>query len=364
MWTQYLRLPSFRVEYVGWAALAAACLASGITDDPEGIRWGIVYLIAVFGAFQRFHRGYFIAALWLAWMALTALWAPDWKQSLIDARDALCVILAGFMLARCRLDILFPIIGAAFLVMWFTMDRWAGFGNPNFAAEFLALLIPWLGWLNLVAIPVFLTMSPNLVWVTVLAWVIALSWHSRPRTTIVVFGACGTGGAIMALLSEDIAASIGVRLELWYNTLCMWLDRPVFGWGNFNYVYPLYQERHLEAFPTWDTMLHPIVKYAGAAHNEILQILAQYGLVGLLIAALCMTLVLKGQGKAWWTVWTGLWLSLVGFPLHNAATGLILVCCAASLLRESSCLRDFCRSARKYRLPLYGRLSIMTPSGR
>lgn len=180
----------------------------------------------------------------------------------------------------------------------------------------------------------FLVLSIPLLW---------LVWVFR-REKIYAFGLSliAANGAIWLLIMKggDIYSSLKSRVELAINTLAMILESPIFGHGtgSYNYDYHRFQETHFGILPGKYTVIGEITIFAGNAHNLILQILAEHGIVGLGLGLLFAWFVVKRYWEkkkdridhaCMWTLCVFFVLSLIGFPLYNAHTGLVAVTCAA-----------------------------------
>ena len=278
----------------------------------------------------------------LAYMVLSLLWTPIPGEGALEARDFAALLTLCWIVGQFPREWIVRSMGLALvglLVLHWTVV-FGGQGNPNFEAELFALLIPWtfVGWWSVVGVVgavIFLTLEPNLVWIAVMTVILGVACLLNLRVGLIGGGVLLAIGGIAAWLSKNVWSSVIARAEFWFNSGVMWLDKPVFGWGagSFDWAYPLFQERHVAVWPSLDTKLHPITYYAGAAHNEVLQILAQYGLVGLLIAGAGLFCLFsrKADPRAIWTLFIGAALSMTGFPLHNPATGLVLAVSAGVL---------------------------------
>lgn len=356
--------------------LVAACLVFGITDDPRLEKWLIVHLVGAAGLLVlwrwQWNLPHYIALAFLLYMTISLAWSPDWRAGALEIRDAIALLSAGWLLsrmgpvwiARGTACTALGLIGLDLLVPN------GGQGNPNFVAELLVLLVPWcfFGWWSLaglVSIGYLLTLEPNLIWVAVMAFVLAVAWCASRRAVLWASLGLAVAAGLMMRFSADVWSSVGARAEFWWNTATMWLDRPVFGWGagSYDWAYPLFQERHLEIWPSLDTKMHPITTYAGYAHNELLQVLAQFGLAGVLILAAGIAALVFSNGdiRAKWTLWLAFAISMVGFPAHNPATGLVIMLSAAVLASSSASVRlPSFLSRRRFRL---GRTYRSQPSG-
>ncbi len=76
--------------------------------------------------------------------------------------------------------------------------------------------------------------------------------------------------------------SIRTRLSIWRSTWGIFLSRPIagWGWGTFSHLYPSFREAGV-----WYTVPH--------AHNELLQLLAEGGVIGFSLVAFSLVLALR-----------------------------------------------------------------------
>ena len=76
--------------------------------------------------------------------------------------------------------------------------------------------------------------------------------------------------------------SIRTRLSIWRGTWGIFLSRPItgWGWGTFSHLYPSFREAGV-----WYTVPH--------AHNELLQLLAEGGVIGFSLVAFSLVLALR-----------------------------------------------------------------------
>ncbi|MBK8870990.1 MAG: O-antigen ligase family protein [Elusimicrobia bacterium] len=207
------------------------------------------------------------------------------------------------------------------------------YGNPNFLSSALVLFIPlalheWLksrsigasvGWGTLVLVyvaalvatmtrsswiglagglAVFVVLDRaqfrrKLPWVTLMAGILAalvLFWPTselgaaRPIHRMVELWNGVTG--------QSVYASWHQRLMIWRCAWDMWAENPLTGkgWGSFELFFPYYQGRWLllDLFQTFKT-------HSNNAHNLILEIGSQTGLVGLGLGVLLALITVRGQ---------------------------------------------------------------------
>jgi len=351
---------------ISWAAaglLVAAFLSvDPYTSNPDIARWIVVSLLAgvamVRWAVGAYKSGLYIrthnllALAFCSYAALTLMWSPDPKEGALRVAKLLAMWVV-FVFAQklpktvvCRAVAVAVCLSHVSYVFW--PELWGLFGNENFQAEYLLIAMPFClfgGVMGLLAITgsvywlVFVSVSDTPA--AVLAFTLALGagWYVIKKRQWFI-------GCLLVLvplnvavltgwgLRYELARAVVNRLELGFNTIIVWLQNPVIGngAGSFNYLYPQFQESHLRLFPWADTTLHPATVFSGAAHNEYLQALSDYGVVGVLIIGLTLfSIVRQSWGrKVSWETRVG-WASLVplaatcgtAFPLQNPATALL-----------------------------------------
>lgn len=259
------------------------------------------------------------------WAGLTCLWMPDWPVHLAGLFIFLC--LYGVEID----DRVFPwmLFGVCTMAL-FIGD--GGIGNPNFISELIAILLPWAckkgywKWLIPFALFTLFMADSRTGWLAI--WVAGSFWiFKRDRMLGLILFMIPVNLAVFGVV--DVGDSIRARAELWFNTVFMWVDHPIFGvgLGGFNYYYPAYDSFHL---PYLGDYYHPITQYAGTAHNEYLQILTETGLIGFGLFIWFLR-GLKWEGRQAWSVGIGLFLALYGFPFQNPSTLAVLALCMGKM---------------------------------
>jgi O-antigen ligase len=348
----------------------ALTLLAGLTfygfgmNDPNPVRWtalsGVVCLSALIwvwrGAPLHLSKMTLAAFAFLAYAALSLLWSPDWRQGVLSLYNL--TILVGLFLSVLHMDRKWlgqaaPVVASLALAVSvagtiFWPESIGLMGNENFQAEFLCLLVPFclvgrVTWPETM-IGAFCLMTAALAVVILIAvnpsdskWAaiggvcgllllsLARGYHLRG---ILILAAAGCA-FLWFMLNQRVLTSINQRLELGYNTLLMWLDRPIFGTGlgGFNYLYPDYQEAHIGLIDS--RSMHGVWLFAGATHNEYVQALAVFGVVGCIVIAAFIWLALKNRQSDPLANWSLVslaalaGLSVVNFPLQNPATAAI-----------------------------------------
>tara|TARA_R110000751_G_scaffold189974_5_gene295854 strand:+ start:6610 stop:8298 length:1689 start_codon:yes stop_codon:yes gene_type:complete len=346
--------------------------------SPHPARWVAIALFSFYGAvlLSRAKRLEFsipdvCAISFIGWAALTLLWAPDLGNGLLVLQNILLLGAAYFLFSRIKLDWLIPIVlvcmvGA--LVLGFVRPiSGGGFGNQNWIVEWLLLACPFAvcfsvmyrnrTWgftgaaIAIAAVVYSIWFNESFTWVPILCSVVILALVVNKKYWVAV-ALIASGASVVALfpdlLGVDAMSSLTSRLEIFTNTVFLWLESPVWGHGagSFDYGYSRVQEAHIAVFPWLDTIMRPTTVYAGAAHNEALQILTEYGIIGLLIAVAmyCNLMTVKPKtslGKASvWVVAIGGTISMMAFPLQNPATG-FLIAAALGIWSRDAARRGF-----------------------
>jgi O-antigen ligase len=352
------------------------------TGSANTPRWLAIYLLAsislgVAFRWEMTHKKWQLGpldgalALFVGYVALSLLWSSDWREGVLRVQNLSAVVVAGLLLFRysSRPEWLCGLAAAAVGLYWWDTPGFGGFGNENFLTEWLAPLMPLAVWCafqerwatKLMGIVASLAGLHYLILVcqsdtrfvalavvvAVGAWWVWRKWHLFPALLILLVP------VNIALLTgwvggEELTRALNARLEMTHNTLVLWLEKPLFGHGvgSFNYEYPRIQEAHLAWFPNIDTLLRPAEVYVGAAHNEYVQVLSDFGLMGALLAGIIMAVIIL-RLVAWTTLSgaavpaiLGLGImagtALIGFPFQNPATSILpfallgLVCAGRS----------------------------------
>lgn len=370
---------------IAFAAMVAAALTwyVTVTVDPNEFRWlwimglaGLSLLQMSSHAYLRekisFDRAELCLTGFVAYAVLSLAWSSDYLAGLallsklgLLASIFLCLKNAG---NDAWFDWLCGAIAAAVaIVLGFEFmnvagpGTWGGYGNQNFMAEALMLAAPF------IAVPVFvqrhkavravalavlvvdlgyiLFFNPSKIKFLVIAGfallaIINWGWrHSRRLTAAGVFVlavAVAMGVSYYWDAGHGFRWSIFARVPIIINSALIWLSQPFYGIGagSFNYVYPMFQERHLEWLDIGTEVFLSKERVVGAAHNEYIQLLATFGLFGAALVAGFAYFLLRGlKGRpmtayAWCgLVSLGIWSlnALVEFPLQNPATVLLAV---------------------------------------
>ena len=318
---------------MGWAAagfLAVAWLAffPGLYDSGP-FNWALLSLLAAGYAADWIVRSWRerapfdapagIALGLLGWCALSLFWSVDWRNGLSGLIYAgVCFTL--FCWARAETvqrAVILGSLGACVLLFW--PATVGGFGNPNFLAEFLIAGLP------------FLAVSRYGKYLALIA------------ALVLMFQVDALIGAVVGGTFTP-ATSLGYRLELWGGTLLMWADSPFIGQGlgSFDYLFPFYA-------PDTELLSDPD-KFAGAAHNDFLQLLAELGLIGAGLVVWLLRQIRRPRTSLEWAALASLGLTgclaLIGFPLQNPATASLAALSLGLLARPARWSLSLMQSAR------------------
>ncbi len=365
---QWLGVRRWAPVNVLWLSLliAATSVWGFGTMSPYYPRWLVIYVMASVAGIA------FIVHLWkrralrigaadlavfafVAYAAQSILWSADWREGLYEIQNlaALAVVFLYVRHANPKWvpeAALFCIVLTLVLVWLFPADN-GGHGNPNFTTEFLLIAAPLACGIRgrpcLFIPPVFLAVAVYLFFfntsniefaVLIGLGAILYGWalvRASGRWAVAMhMGVALAGGAGVLLLGTipSVVSSLNGRLELFTNTIVMWWDKPFFGHGlgSFNYVYPLFREFHLTLFPGMGTILRTPTMYAGHAHNELLQGLAELGIVGMVLAGLFLWIVFARRRdqetplSAIWVLVIAAMVAMIEFPLSNPATAILV----------------------------------------
>lgn len=103
-----------------------------------------------------------------------------------------------------------------------------------------------------------------------------------------------------------------------------WLDAPLFGhgFGSFEWGYLRHRSDHLEFMPT-TVLVNPSIS-PGTAHNELIQMLVELGLVGAVMAGVFAFVCWKRlHGLPQYAVYVVGLLCFIEFPLMNPSTAIV-----------------------------------------
>lgn len=293
--------------------------------------------------------------LWSFWLTvalicigLLALLAPD-PFGAVATGWTYMVLLGAFALGRSAQDLRPVIIGAA-LGLWINsaviIAQWYGyllvphasdnsglFFNRNLGVEAAAMVVValfyWrLWWLVPGLLPTFTAGARAPILALGVAAGVALWRYSRFYSLIAFLSACLV---ISVLWSYNPAAytSIAERLNLWQDVAGS-LTFTGRGLGSFEYEFPLYQH-HTDALR---------IRF-DHAHNDILDLIFQFGLIGAtLVAAFLWRFIQLPPSAGWYAVLVFFVEGCFDFPLAMPVTGFLFAYCAGHAFGVRPVLRQ------------------------
>jgi O-antigen ligase len=311
--------------------LCGAALSFGYIANLNATKWVALYCAAL-ACFLWFRPAAVRPVLaFCGYVLLSLAWSPDPLEGLLRLQNFAVLATVVVLFARTELNAgLFGatgIVGAFVLTLAFP-DYLGGFGNENFRSDFVVICLPLtlcLGWWSLP----FLVLGGGFLLVHGTLAVFAAAFCAAALVCVIAWR---RGARYPALLLTAAAANFAVfadfayqswwhRLELYHNTLVLWFERPLFGHGvgAWDYVYPRVQEAHLW-FSTRTLIDGPAV-ISGAAHSDVLQLLAEYGLIGFVLAFYVLSGV-RWRTPAGLALASAIGVACVGFPLQTPAAAL------------------------------------------
>lgn len=206
--------------------------------------------------------------------AVAAVAFPKW--ALYDDRSSIFAGIPRLFGVTSHPNVLGP-LAAFYLVIELLRpaNRWFGMLNAMVAIAVLFLSQSKTAWA--------MALSALFIWLAVRVWRgIGLGLRGDRNWQRALFGAFGVGGfALVAMFAAFVAGAfdrfhfdkleglttLTGRTEIWNITIDVWLDNPLFGYG---------QELWGDAFRVKYRMLH-----VGQAHNQFIQTLGESGVVGM-----------------------------------------------------------------------------------
>jgi O-antigen ligase len=357
---------------IGLGALLSYGLGTG---SYSTLKWVFLYLgvaLVLVGSAVRIIRTKKVeidrfALAWLsvnAFAALSLIWSPDPDGGLVQVTGLAAITVLVLYVRHCdryaltfRLSLLSVcVVGVLLLRGVIVPGIHGGFGNENYFSETILLCLPfalcwywirdrldrWFGPILVVAGIIFLLFfSGSRIGIVALVTLLGCSallgilrrygvWQFAGCIVIaaVAVGYIGMSFHEVILEFDPVQA----RIELYINSVALWLERPFLGTGlgGYSFHYPEFQQFHLLLYPGLGITLTSPFNIAYQAHNEFLQILVEAGVVGLLIVAFIIFQIGQNLGvnfdrsKLHWlagvaAVFLAV-IAMLSFPLRNPAT--------------------------------------------
>jgi len=345
------------IKWLGGGLIVAALLVFGF-GSAVTFRWIAIYglfalatgVLACRGRIALRRADIALLALYL-WVLLSVLWSSDYRTGIYDMIN-ITALLGVYFLSREIMDIPLLVTASAVvalaLIYIFPADN-GGFGNVNFSTEFLLLTLPFIAWWADTRLKVVLGMLITAGILTVLylnpskieyavfgVGACALLLNIRSNRTKAFCGVVGGIAVFLVFAYTDMLSSILARSEIAMNTFFLWLESPVWGHGigSFGIEYDRVREVHLGYISKW--IMNGAASYPGAAHNEIMQLMAATGLIGLCLFVLFVRYLCQGRNNyAFAVLGAGLVLSVIEFPMQNPWSALLIVMAAGIVTKDT-----------------------------
>lgn len=267
---------------------------------------------------RNFFAEYLVCSLPFSVLALSQIATPRWR-ALVAFSVAFNVVALMMTGTRSALTALLVIALPLAVGLWRYRSALA-WGRWSAASRTVVALVVLASVLGLGSLP---TRNTELL-------------QGGPATT--ALGRSWQRAASMAQTTEYTEGSFSLRAAFWKNTARMWLDRPWIGVGAgaWEVYIALYQGPSADEEPDY------------YAHNEYLQLLAEYGLpVGGGVLAVLLAYLVIAARHTWRLPANAAWaplratalcsllaflvVSLAGFPWRLAGTGMLFMLCLALL---------------------------------
>ena len=341
-----------------WALLTvvgvvwAAVLAGGLLRGRSSVGFGLVELCLG-------------ALILLAMISIT--WAPDRAAALLSTLHIATLVMFAF-LARLTAKGSMDYISAAYAAVGIvallgipllgdTRSIDNGFGNENFASEFALgatglALVGAFGTVGIVRLLSIAAASLGVFYLVVAApsnlqflgvaaaiyYLLVVSLKEGYRWKVASLLAAAAVALVLAAAAfaplERLPLSFLDRFQGWVNAARMIIDMPVTGTGlgGFFFEIPSYIDSYYLVFPALGEPAYSnYARIPSSVENDALQVIAELGLGGALLAALFLFAVVGAglrseswSGRFYWmTLFALLGASLVSFPLQNPSSGTV-----------------------------------------
>ena len=337
--------------------------------------------------------------IFVLWALSSGLWTPDklaFSFSVLHITQMLAVFLFLRIINETSAKSLIEGLAVSGVVLSLVLISLGlaegfdgGFGNENFAAEFLTVATVLLSALAVInwrlmarkrALVYAVVAAAGLVYLLFLApsnlqflglagaAAFALWWVSRRLFAgVIVVAVIGIIAVVLLApeFADQLPRTFRDRAQIWVNASLLAVQAPLtgHGLGSFFHLYPSVQDSYVDVAPFLGApAFDGFLRNAPASENEFLQVFSELGGIGLLFAigvlataaSRVMRLPFAHVGVACGvTLASAIAISLVSFPMQNPAPALVatvmLAAGAGFHARTTEPHRD-----RRSRLPIYG----------
>lgn len=360
-------------------------LGTGSTSLPKWIALVIVAMAIVMATILKLFKHQKICidkidvsiGLLSLWVWLSLFWSPD-PMAGLQRNGIFTALVVVFLFVRHTswqlMDQTLPLVAVVtvsitLIRVVFWPDTYGGFGNENYVTEVLLAASPflvlwwrqrevpdrWIGPILFASSAVYLfTFNQSRLEFLVLpvmavTWALVMSrrrWHLKSAVSILVSAVIVAGVLLgTGIKSPHLDDSVLNRAEIYTNSTALWLEKPLrgHGAGGFSYEYPRVQQQHATIFPDFKNMaLTEMFVETRTSHNEFLQILIEFGLVGFSLIAAILCLITKSyfhhlpdrmMDAAFIACSAVFILAMLVFPMQNPSMAFFATVCLATLSR-------------------------------
>lgn len=291
---------------------------------------------------QKFTLLHFIGLLFL----LLSCISLNWTFNLYDSIEALIklLIIAQVFVLGSKLKDLKPIfIGLAIGITISNFNLPSGlFVNKSMLGEaalltIIGLFIYNIKWLIVPVVPAAVLSGSRGVIVGFLSVLVAYTWNKNKPISILLIV------LILSFVSASFALNIGVgsikeRLDMWvdsFKAFSFWGN----GIGSFHAAFPYYSDNidTLKYRPTY-------------AHNDLIQIMFEIGVFGLILAITFATALLKTNSNEKYIIIAFLVMAQFSFPFYMPVSVFIFTLVAGHMSRNWNCLFSEAPTGRVLRM--------------
>lgn len=335
-----MRVGAKNIVLSSYSFFLSICFIPFFYGGATNVRW--IYLalttplLVLLSKLNKFTILHLTGLLFFTWSFITILWSFNQYDS-INQLFNLLVITQVFVLGS-RLESLKEIfVGLAlglgvssFSVYYFNMPGGL-FVNPSMLGEVailttIGLIIYKLWWFIPIVLPSVFTGSRGVLLAgisTLIMWVWSKSKFLAVCLTIPIFVA-----SFLSYKFDIRLGSVVERFDLWQDTFN---GLNVFGQGIGSYH---------SAYPYYASLLDTFKYRAMYAHNDLLNIFFELGIIGVILTVIFIGLLLKEKCNEKYIICCFITLSLFSFPFYMPVSAFVLAIVAGFMSRNFNNIFD------------------------